>query len=347
VNVRIFRALCLLLAGGAVGYFACRAKPQTVRTVALAGSTMGTTYAVKLSDPPRNVALETLQADLDRRLERLNDLMSTYRKDSELSRFNRHRDDDWFAVSEETVEVATAALAISRLTDGAFDVTVGPLVNLWNFGPDPQPDRFPTEAEIDRERQRVGYRRLEVRQNPPALRKTHPDLQLDFSAIAKGYAVDVLARRLTALGVTGFMVEIGGEIRTQGRKPDGQPWRIGIEKPIPGKRSVREVVALSGESLAVSGDYRNFFEKDGRRYAHGIDPHTGRPVEHNLASVSVIADECMTADAWATALLIVGPDAALRLAREQTLDVLLILRTKEAFEERMTAGFKKFLQAER
>jgi thiamine biosynthesis lipoprotein len=220
------------------------------------------------------------------------------------------------------------------------------LVNLWNFGPDPRAGQVPTVAEIERERERVGYRRLEVRLSPPSLRKTHPGVYLDLSAIAKGYAVDEIAELLIQRGVPGFMVEVGGEVRTSGHRPDGQPWRIGIEKPVDFQRSVQRVVELTGKSLATSGDYRNFFEKDGRRYSHEIDPQTGYPVQHELASVSVISDSCMLADAWATGLMVAGPEAALRLAREQGLEVLLILRKRDGFEEQMTDGFRQFLRTE-
>jgi len=309
----------------------------------LSGLTMGTQYSIKVTGLLAESDLGRLQTEVDRRLEQINDRMSTYLPDSELSRFNRHQDDSWFEVSDETALVVAAALEISRKTDGVFDITVGPLVNLWNFGPDPRPDEIPTEEQIAQARSQVGYQRVEVRTSPPALRKTHPDVYVDLSAIAKGYAVDAVAELLNRRGVKAFMVEIGGEVRTRGAKPDGQPWRIGIEKPVSLTRAVHQVVVLPDCALATSGDYRNYFERDGRRYSHEIDPRTGYPVQHQLTSVSVIADSCMQADGWATALIVAGPEAALRLARENQLDVLLIQRTEEGYEDRATDGFQRYL----
>ena len=344
MNARIFQFALLSVAAAALVYFACRPGVQTVGGPTLTGFTMGTTYSVKLAEFPTDVDLDALHAEVDQRLQQINALMSTYAPDSELSRFNRHQEDSWFEVSLETATVVAAAQQISRESDGAFDVTVGPLVNLWNFGPEPQPGQIPTAAEIERERSRVGYQSLHVRTSPPALRKTRPDIYVDLSAIAKGYAVDAVAELLERRGVGAFMVEIGGEVRTRGKKRDGQPWRIGIEKPIGLTRSVQQVVQLAGESLATSGDYRNYFEMEGHRYSHGIDPRSGYPAEHELTSVSVITDNCMMADGWATALLVAGPEAALRLARQHSLDVLLILRTEEGFQEQMTDGFQRFLR---
>jgi FAD:protein FMN transferase len=347
MNIRLSHLAYLLLAGSLLAYFACRPKTQPASGPALTGFTMGTVYTVKLAELPPTVALDRLHVEVDQRLQQINARMSTYLDDSELSRFNRHQDDRWFEVSDETAAVVDAALEISRLTDGAFDVTVGPLVNLWNFGPNPLPGQIPTAAEIERERERVGYQFLEVRQTPPALRKTRPGIYVDLSAIAKGYAVDAVSELLIQHGVLGFMVEIGGEVRTRGNKLDGRPWRIGIEKPIVSTRSVQRVVQLNGQSLATSGDYRNFFEIDGRRYGHAIDPHTGYPVQHHLTSVSVITDTCMMADAWATALLVAGPEAAWQLAGKHSIEVLLILQAGKDFEERMTDDFARFLQTER
>ncbi|TVS20562.1 MAG: FAD:protein FMN transferase [Planctomycetaceae bacterium] len=313
----------------------------------LTGMTMGTIYSVKLAKLPAGIEVDTLHRKVEQRLQQINALMSTYQEDSELSRFNRYQHDDWFEVSSETAGVVNVALEISQLTDGAFDVTVGPLVNLWNFGPDPKLGQMPTAEQVEQQRARVGYQQLDVRLSPPALRKKNPEIYVDLSAIAKGYGVDAIAELLADRGITDFMIEIGGDVRTGGTRHDGQRWRIGIEKPIDHVRSVQQIVGLSGQSLATSGDYRNVFEHEGRRYSHAIDPSTGYPVHHELASVSVIHDHCMMADAWATALLVAGPDAALQLAQDHSLDVLLILRTEQGFEERMTDGFSRFLQTNR
>lgn len=337
----------LLVAMALVAWFACRPAPPIVLGPSFTGVTMGTVYSVKLGRFPAGIQVDALHEDIEQRLQQINALMSTYQADSELSRFNRYQQDDWFDVSSQTAGVVNAALEISRLTDGAFDVTVGPLVNLWSFGPDPQRGQVPTAEQVEQERTRVGYQQLEVRLSPPALRKTTPEVYVDLSAIAKGYGVDAIAQLLADQGITDFMIEIGGDVRTGGTRHDGQPWRIGVEKPIDGLRAVQHVVGLSGQALATSGDYRNVFEFQGRRYSHAIDPSTGYPVQHELASVSVIHDNCMVADAWATALLVAGPDRALQWAQDHSLDVLLILRTDQGFEERMTDGFSRFLQTNR
>jgi len=300
---------------------------------------MGTQYTVRVSKPAGEVDLAAVKQQIDARLEAINRQMSTYLPNSEISRFNRYEGQDWFAVSAEVVRVVDSALDVSRSTQGAFDVTVGPLVNLWGFGPAGRPGVVPTEEAVAECRRRVGYRLLEVRPDPPALRKDRADVYVDLSAIAKGFAVDEVARLLERRGVRGYMVEIGGEVRTGGRKPDGGLWRIGIERPLAGEREIACVVELDGRSLATSGDYRNFFQQQGRRYSHAIDPRTGRPVEHGLVSVSVLADDCMTADAWATALMVLGPESARPMARQHGLDVLCMIRTPEGLFEQMTPGF--------
>ncbi|MBC8867973.1 MAG: FAD:protein FMN transferase, partial [Planctomycetes bacterium] len=273
------------------------------------------------------------------RLKYINDRMSTYLPESEISRFNQTQNDDWFEVSPETAAVLGEALEISEKTAGAFDVTVGPLVNLWSFGPEGRHEEIPTDDEIEKAKADVGFRHVEVRSSPPALRKTFPDAYVDLSAIAKGYAVDEVARVMDGLGITRYMVEIGGEVRTRGRKQDGTFWRIGIEKPVSTARVLQHIVELEDRALATSGDYRNFLEKDGQRYSHTIDPRTGRPVEHNLASASVISDNCTFADAMATALTVMGPDEAFRYATNNDIDVLLIIRVPDGFEVKTTKGF--------
>lgn len=303
------------------------------------GSTMGTVYNVRAVGSAAGLNVAVLQQQVDLRLAAINQEMSTYLPDSEISRFNCYAGDDWFTVSAETALVVAAGLDVSRDTQGAFDVTVGPLVNLWGFGPAGRADERPTDQAIAECQARVGYTRLEVRQEPPALRKRRADMYVDLSAIAKGFAVDEVAKLLERHAVRSYLVEIGGEVRTRGRKPDGGGWRIGIERPVAAVRELECIVELDDRSLATSGDYRNFFERQGRRYSHEIDPRTGRPVEHALISVSVLADDCLTADAWATALLVLGPDAALSAARQRGLEVLCMVRSGDGWMEQATPGF--------
>lgn len=318
-------------------------RATTPELVHVAGPTMGTTWQVKLPRLPEGTSRDELQAAIERRLERVNGQMSTYRPDSELSRFNRYEGTDWFEVSADTARVVSAAQQISHLTGGAFDVTVGPLVNLWDFGPDERDALVPSEEELAATRERIGYEMLEVRADPPALRKSRPDLYVDLSAIAKGFGVDQVAAHLENLGIDSYYVEVGGEIRTRGTKPDETPWRIGIEAPAATRldaQAARRVLELGDWAVATSGDYRNYWEKDGQRFSHTIDPRTGRPVEHGLASVTVVSDDCMTADGWATALMVLGPENAYNLAMKQDLATLFIVREEEGFAERATPKFE-------
>ncbi|NLF70130.1 MAG: FAD:protein FMN transferase [Candidatus Anammoximicrobium sp.] len=300
---------------------------------------MGTQYTVRIAEPPDGVGLPLLKHRITSRLDAINRQMSTYLPESEISRFNRVESPDWFPVSADVVRVVAAALEVSRSTAGAFDVTVGPLVNLWGFGPAGRSATVPAAEAVAACRSRVGYGLLQVRADPPALRKRRADVHVDLSAIAKGFAVDEVARILERHRVRGYLIEIGGEVRTCGRKSDGGLWRVGIERPVVDGRAIACVIELEGQSLATSGDYRNYFEQQGRRYSHAIDPRTGRPVEHGLVSVSVLASDCMTADAWATALMVLGPEAALPMARRHGLDVLCMIRTTAGVVERTTPGF--------
>ena len=307
----------------------------------LTGLTMGTLYTVKVVRIPAGLTRAAIHRKIADRLERINALMSTYRADSEITRFNRDRGTAWFSVAPETALVVAAAQSISRLTHGAFDVTVEPLVNLWSFGPEARPDTVPSDAAIAERRARVGYDNLEVRRTPPALRKHRPDVEIDLSAVAKGYGVDQVAARLEELGITHYLVEIGGEVRAHGERADGSAWAVGIERPSTSlERRVSEVLRLRNQAAATSGDYRNYFEQDGQRYSHTIDPRTGRPVTHTLASVTVVAPDCMHADALATAFLVLGPDAGFDLARQHDLAALFLVREGSGFVRRATPAYE-------
>ena len=276
---------------------------------------------------------------VDDLLEEINDQMSTYREDSELSRFNRHDSTEWFPVSSETEYTVALALSIAADSDGAFDPTVGPLVRLWGFGPGPRTSDVPSDEVVAEALSRVGYDMVETRDDPPALRKLDPGVELDLSAIAKGFGVDRVAESLREGGVADFMVEIGGEVRVSGERPDGSGWRIGVEAPASDERRAGWALSLTDSSLATSGDYRNYFEVDGQRYSHTIDPRTGRPVTHRLASVTIVADDCATADAWATTLMVLGPEAGLRWAEEREIAAWLLTHEGEGVSEAATSGF--------
>ena len=220
-------------------------------------------------------------------------------------------------------------------------MTIGPLVRLWNFGPGRTGEsRVPDAAAIAEAQQQMGYRKIELRDTPPGVRKLQGGLELDLSALAKGYAVDAVKDRLLARGVTDFLVEIGGEVQAGGVNDAGEPWRIAVEAPVAGVRQIQRVVPMTQAALATSGDYRNFYEIDGKRYCHILDPRTGKPVEHNLVSVSVLHPSCTLADAWATALLVLGPDEGPAVAEREDLAVLFIVSDENGFTEIATPRFE-------
>lgn len=310
--------------------------------VVLAGKTMGTTYETKFFGVESEEAVAALGEAIEAELEEVNRQMSTYLPDSEISRFNASESTDWFEVSTETEQVVRRSLEIAGESEGAFDPTVMPLVRLWKFGPDKekQPE-FPSDETIAAAKSHVGYSLIETRTDPPALRKSDPRAEIDLSAIAKGHGVDRVGAVLDQAGVASWYVEIGGEILTSGAKPDGSPWILGVETPSSEGRSAGTFVRVVGEALATSGDYRNFYEIDGVRYSHTIDPVTGRPVAASLASVSVLAKNCADADGYATALSVLGEERGMQLAESAGIEAMLIVRDGSALRTRMTSGFEE------
>lgn len=285
---------------------------------------MGTMYMVKIFDPPADFP-DDWQTHVDRELRLVNDQMSTYLESSEISRFNRSDSTDWFDVSDETALVVETSIEVHRLSDGAFDITVAPLVNAWNFGPGERTGAPPEPERIAQLLEQVGTEHLSVRRRPPAIRKARPELTIDLSAIAKGHGVDRIVELLASLGATNTFVEIGGDLRVSGDK-GGELWKVGIEQPDQLGNVIAAAHPLRDMAIATSGDYRNFFEVDGQHYSHTIDPRTGRPIQTGVASVSVIAPDCMTADAWATAMGVMGAEAGHRVAEELGLPTLIMFR---------------------
>jgi len=305
-------------------------------SVSVVGETMGTTYRVTLM---AHAAPADLKARIDQLLERINDQMSTYRPQSELSRLNAEHSRDWLAISPELHAVLSAAREVSVATDGAFDITVGPLVNLWGFGAEARIDQPPAAQALRAAQSRTGYRQLELAAAPPRVRKARGDVSIDLSAIAKGYAVDALAALLDSKGIADYLIDIGGELRARGHNARGQAWQVGIALPLANVDAVERILPLGDTGLATSGDYRNFFEFEGRRYSHEIDPASGRPVSNDVASVTVLHASCMMADAYATALMVTGAERGLALAQEHGLKVLFLLRDGERFKARATPDF--------
>lgn len=315
---------------------ACAAPPPPVAE--LTGPTMGTQYSVQLSPPPDDDTLAMLRLRIDERLRDINTVMSTYVDDSDLMRFNRAPSTDWQEVPDELVELVRRAAQVSRGSDGRYDVTTGPLVNLWGFGNAGDRDSPPTDAETSAVLQRIGYAKLQWRDDPPALRKLQPQIEIDLSSIAKGWAVDQLGELLTAQGVDDFLVEIGGETLARGTKADGTLWRIAIERPSDGARVAQGRLSAPALAVATSGDYRNYFEHNQRRYSHTIDPRSGQAVHHRLASVTVVADNVTDADAWATALMALGETDGPALAERLDLAALFIVRDGDDLREQATTA---------
>lgn len=294
--------------------------------VTFSGATMGTRYSVTLA-PRADVA--KLRKQVDARLAEINGRMSTYDEQSELSRFNQSRGTGWFSVSADTAQVVQFALATARQTNGAFDPTVGPAVNLWGFGPGGRRQEPPSDREVAQALQRIGYQQLQVRESPPALRKDRADIYLDLSAVAKGYAVDEIAALLAREGYSDSLVVVGGEIRASGKKPDGSYWRIGVEGPQATKRIIDRKVKIYNAAIGTSGDWENSFTHDGVRYSHVIDPQTARPVRHQVAGVTVIADRAIQTDAWATALLVMGDQRGIPWCEENNVAAFFFVRTSD------------------
>lgn len=304
------------------------------------GESMGTSWSVKLAAADLDAAerAEVMRA-IESELRAVDEAMSTWRPDSELSRFNAHDSTEPFPVSSQVLSVFRIAAEVSELSGGAFDVTVGPVVAAWGFGATDRIPAPPPPEEIEALLRRVGHRLVEVRGD--ALRKSRGDVVCDLSAIAKGYAVDRVADALSERGYRDHLVEVGGEIRARGQRLDGGAWRVAIERPDAGVRDAFDVLPLRDSALATSGDYRNFYESGGRRYSHTIDPRTARPIEHALASVSVLHRDAVYADALATALNVLGPEAGYSLAEREGLAALFIVHAAdESFSARPTPAFE-------
>lgn len=310
--------------------------------VKLLGSTMGTSYSVVIPLLPEDTSQQAIQERIESLLEGINRQMSTYLPDSELSRINQSEARVWLEVSPELIEIIRQAISISQQTNAAFDITVGPLVNLWGFGPrQGLPTSRPTDEAVESARGLVGYQHIELDIENRRIRKPFKDLYIDLSAIAKGYGVDAIANYLDSLGIRGYLVEIGGELRGKGLSPRGDSWRVAVERPESGQRQVHKVLNVSDIAIATSGDYRNFYEYDGVRFSHTIDPRTGMPVTHSLASVTVLSEQALIADAWATALMVLGEQKGFELAEEKGVAAYFLYQQGDEFLSLETTTFKR------
>lgn len=302
------------------------------------GYTMGTSYNVQW----RSVATvnsSAAQKDIDQILLMVNQQMSTYKPDSELSIFNAATPPHTQKISPELFDVLQQSFELYEFTGGHFDISVGPIVNLWGFGPDKMPIQLPSQEATIKAQAQVGL--TDVSLDDLSVKKIK-QRYLDLSAIAKGYGVDLVADYLEGQGITHYLVEIGGEMRVMGRKSAEKPWRVAVEKPDENQRSVQKIIEMKTGAMATSGDYRNYFEMNGQQYSHTIDPFTAKPVKHTLASVTIIDQSCARADALATAMLVMGAEKAKLFALEHDIKAFLIERSPSGFSEYSTPAFDRW-----
>jgi thiamine biosynthesis lipoprotein len=304
------------------------------------GPTMGSLYHVTVDEDLTDTEQARVRSVIDERLARIERLFSTYDSTSEVSRFNRHASVEPFAVSQEVMEVLVLSRDVSELSEGALDVTVAPLVDAWGFGPVDQGDVIPDDALLAGLLEHVGYERLVIDDAAGTIAKLDPTVRIDLSAVGQGYAVDVVARALTDLGLRNFLVELSGELKASGARRDGTAWRVGIEAPAAGIADLWGAVELTNEGISTSGDYLNYVEIDGMRYSHLVDPRTGRPVRMLGAAVTVVHDSAAVADAWDTALAVLGPEAGFALAEREGLAALFLTRDGDGFQARITPALE-------
>jgi FAD:protein FMN transferase len=295
----------------------CAKQPEKIQ---ITGRTMGTTWHLTVAD---KLADSGLQQALQHRLDEL-DLAFTNWRESPVTRFNASRTTDWQSVPCELAEMVSFARELSEKTEGAFDVTLSPVIDLWGFGAKGRVKSPPSDEAISKAMQHVNWRKLEAKLDPPALRKLDPEIEINVSAMADGYACDDLVSLLRKSGVKNFLLEIGGAVVASGVNDEGQSWRAGIQRPHATTGETVKVITLQNEAVSTSGVYRQYFESDGRRYAHVLDARTGRPIQHDLVSVSVISGSAFSADGWDTALLILGPVEGRKLAEALKLDAMFL-----------------------
>jgi len=321
--------------------FACSSEHES--KIKLHGKTMGTTYNISLVALPSKVNVELLQRDIDEQLKMLNQIASTYIPDSELSLFNRSGKNDPKPISDSLKKMFLEAIRLAQLTDGLLDVTVGPLVNLWGFGPTQHAIKIPNDEQIMRAKGQVGIQHIVI--DGQLAYKTNPDIYVDLSTLAKGYGVDAIANLLAKQGLTNYLVEIGGEIRVSGTSVNNKDWKIAIEKPIDHERAVQRIIEPMNNAVATSGDYRIYFEENNTRYSHLINPKTGKPITHKMVSTTVIHPSCMVADGLATGFMIMGPEKALALANKESIAALFISKNEQGeFVETYSNAFAPFIK---
>jgi len=303
-----------------------------------AGPTMGSTYSIKYVRTQGLPAPKAVQAEVEKILAEVDKQMSTYRSDSDIERFNQMPAPGCQTLPAPVLELVRVGEQLSRESDGSYDLTVEPLMNLWGFGPQARDEKVPSPEALAEVRQRVGYQHLRI--DGDQLCKDAA-VEVDFNSIAAGYAVDTLATRLEALGIHDYLVEATGELKAAGHKLDGAPWKIALEEPRDDQQVVERILSVDGYGVSTSGDYRNYFLQDGRRYSHTFDARSGEPVSHALASVTVINPSALMADGLSTLLLILGPERGWDYAEKHAISAFFVVRTDNGFVTRTSSAFDR------
>lgn len=318
--------------------------PHPVQDKVLQGKTMGTLWRVTVNGLPAE-AKNQLQAKIQQQLDADDQALSTWKADSTLSQFNRNPSTQPQRISDGMADIITIALRVGRLTHGAMDITVGPLVNLWGFGPTSEPTHTPTASAIAAAQAATGLHHLRVLEQAQGayLQKDLPHLYVDLSTVGEGYAADHLARLMEQQGVRNYLVSVGGALISRGKNAQGNSWHVAIQKPTDLHNSVQAIVDLQGHGISTSGDYRNYYALDGKRITHIIDPLTGSPIQHQLVSATVIATTALEADAWDTGLMVLGTEKAKAVALEQHLAVYLITQHEDKIVGWASPAMQTFL----
>jgi len=333
-KINFFRSLVFIALLSTAG---CQEQSDYTR---LSGFTMGTSYQITLKTNQQSA--DNIHQQIETELVQINRLMSTYIEDSELSILNQSDSLDCIKVSKQTFVVVKNALEISRQTNGRFDVTVGPLISEWGFDKKRTDDKIPSDQKIELLLAQTGFEKIIL--GPQCVQKQNATLSINLSAIAKGYGVDRIAAIIESNHVEDYLVEIGGETASKGLNPKSVHWRLAIEAPLQQQRQIQQVFSPLGLGVATSGDYRNYFENNGVRFSHTIDPTTGKPITHNLVSVTVLHPQTMLADAYATAFMVMGAEQSMAFANQHDLPIYLLLKNTNGFEAVYTKAFEKHLQ---
>ncbi len=309
------------------------------RVEVLSGPTMGSTYTIKYVFNASTPAADAVGVEVQSILDEVDRQMSTYRLDSDIARFNQSPANTCLPMPQPVLDLAQYGYELSRSSDGVFDLTLGPLLNLWGFGPQARAKHVPSAADIAKAKTQIGYQHVRVVGNQLC---KDADVQVEFNSIAAGYTVDRISERFTELNIDSYMIEVTGELIAKGRKPDGSPWRIALEQPLgDGQRVIQRVLEIDGYGINTSGDYRNYFEENGVRFSHTIDPQVGAPISHRLASVTVVDPSALHADGLGTVLLVLGPERGLAFAEERKIAAFFVMRDGEGFATQVSSEFSR------